>query len=50
MKTKKKIDSRKCGINRPRCRHGHKYCKHMKRLSMMKLTCIANNDEANMYS
>ena len=35
MKIKMKIDSRKYGINGPRCRHGHKDSKHMKRLSMM---------------
>ena len=40
MKTKMKIDSRKYGINRPRGRHGHKYSKYMKRLSMMMLICI----------
>ena len=40
MKTKMKIDSRKYGINRPRCRHGHKYSKYMKRLSIMMLICI----------
>ena len=40
MKTKMKIDSRKYGINRPRQRHGHKYSKYMKRLSMMMLICI----------
>ena len=41
MKTKMKIDSRKYGINRPRCRHGHKYSKYMKRLSMITmLICI----------
>ena len=40
MKTKIKIDSRKYDINRPRCRHGHKYSKYMKRLSMIPLKCI----------
>ena len=35
-----KIDSRKYGINRSRCRHGHKYSNHMKCLSMMMLICI----------
>ena len=40
MKTKMKVDSRKCGINRPRCRHGGKYSKYMQRLSMMMLICI----------
>ena len=39
MKTKMEIDSRKYGINRPRCRHGHKYSKYMKRLNMMMLVC-----------
>ena len=34
-----KLDSRKYNINRPRSRHGHKYSKYMKRLSMM-LICI----------
>ena len=28
MKMKIKIDSRKYGINRPRCRHGHKYSEY----------------------
>ena len=38
------IDSRKYGINRPRCsRHGQKYSKYMKRFSMMMLTCIKQN-------
>ena len=40
IKTKMEIDSRKYGINRPRCRHGHKYSKYMKRFSMMMFTCI----------
>ena len=40
MKTKMKIDSRNYGINRFRSRHGHKYSKYMKRLSMMMLICI----------
>ena len=40
MKTKMKIDSHKYGINRSRCRYGHKYSKYMKRLSMMMLICI----------
>ena len=40
MKTKMKIDSCKYGINRPRCRHEHKYSKYMKSLSMMMLMCI----------
>ena len=34
-----KLDSRKYNINRPRPRHGHKYSKYMKHLSMM-LICI----------
>ena len=40
MKTIMKIDSRKYGINRTRCKHRHKYSKYMKRLSMMMLVCI----------
>ena len=40
MKTKMKTDSPKYGINRPRCRHGHKYSKYMKHLSTMTLICI----------
>ena len=40
LKTKIKIDSRKYGINRPRCRYGHKYSKYAKRLSMMMLICV----------
>ena len=40
MKTKVKIVSRKYGINRPICRHGHKWSKYMKCLSMMMLICI----------
>ena len=40
MKTKIKIDSRKYEMNIPRCRHGHKYSKYMKRLSIMMLICI----------
>ena len=35
-----KIDSLRYGINRPKCRHGQKYSKYMKRLSMMMLICI----------
>ena len=49
MKTKMKIDSRKYGINRPRCRHGHKYSKYMKRLSMMMLICIKQHP-SNIWS
>ena len=30
MKTKMNIDSHWYDINRPRCRHGHKYSKYMK--------------------
>ena len=47
-----KIDSRKYGINRPRGRHGHKYSKYMKRLSMMMLICIKqhlSNNESLVY-
>ena len=40
MKTKVKRDSRKYSINRPRSRHGHKYSKYRKRLSMIMLICI----------
>ena len=35
MKAKMKIDSRKYSISRRGSRHGHKYSKYMKRLSMM---------------
>ena len=35
-----KKDSRKYGINRPRCRHEHKYSKYMKRLGIMMLISI----------
>ena len=40
MKTKMRIDSGEYGINRPRCRNGHKYSIYMKRISMMMLICI----------
>ena len=40
MKMEMKIDSRKYGINRPRCRQEHKYSKYMKHLSMIMLICI----------
>ena len=40
MKTKMKKDSRKYGINRPRCRREHKCSKYIKRLSMMMPICI----------
>ena len=40
MKTKMKIDSRKYGINRPRCRNRHKYSKYMKCLSIIMLISI----------
>ena len=40
VKTKMKIDSRKYGINRPRCRHRYKYSKYVRRHSMMMLICI----------
>ena len=40
MKMEMKIDSRKYGINRPRCRQEHKYSKYMKHLSMTMLICI----------
>ena len=40
MKMKKKNKSHRYEINKLRFRHGHKYCKHMKCLSMMMLTCI----------
>ena len=43
-----KIDSRKYGINRPRCRHGHKYSKYMKRLSIMMLICIKQHLSNNL--
>ena len=35
MEAKMKIQSLKYGINRPGSRHGHRYSKYMKRLSMM---------------
>ena len=50
MKTKIKIDSRKYDINRPRCRHGHKYSKYMKRVSMMMLICIKQHLSNNLRS
>ena len=40
MKTKMKLDSRKYGISRLRRRHGHRYSKYRKHLSMMMLLCI----------
>ena len=40
MKTKMKIDSHRCVINKLRCRHGLKYDKCMKHLSMMMLIYI----------
>ena len=42
MKTKMKVKSKspRYGINRPRSRHGPKYSKHKKCLSMMMLLCI----------
>ena len=40
VKAKMKIDSRKYGINRPGSRHGHRYSKYMKRLSMMMIKWI----------
>ena len=48
MKTKIKIDSRKYEMNRPRCRHGHKYSKYMKRLSIMMLVCIKQHLSNNL--
>ena len=38
MKIKKR--SHRCNINRPRPRHGHKYSKYKKCLSMMMVMCI----------
>ena len=40
MKMKKKNRSHRYDINRPRSRHGHKYSKYKKCLSMMMLICI----------
>ena len=40
METKMKVDSRKYDLSRPRCRHGHKYGKYMKRFGMIMLICI----------
>ena len=48
MKTKIKIDSRKYEMNIPRCRHGHKYSKYMKRLSIMMLICIKQHLSNNL--
>ena len=40
MKTKMKNRLGSYNINRPRSRHGHKYSKYKKCLSMMMLVCI----------
>ena len=48
MKTKTKIDIRKYGINRPRCRCEHKCSKLMKRYSMMMLICIKQQNLSNI--
>ena len=40
MKMKMKIRSHRYNINRPRCKHGHKYSKYKKFLGMMMLICI----------
>ena len=40
MKMKMKNRSHRYDINRPRSRHGHKYSKYKKCLSMMMLICI----------
>ena len=40
MKIKMKNRSHRYDINRPRSRHGHKYSKYKKCLSMMMLICI----------
>ena len=40
MKMKMKNRSHKCDINRPCSKHGHKYSKYKKCLSMMTLICI----------
>ena len=40
MKTKRKNRSHRYEINRPSSRHGHKYGKYKKCLSMIMLTCI----------
>ena len=42
MKMKMKMNNRsyRYDINRPRSRHGHKYGKYKKYLSMMMLICI----------
>ena len=36
----KKSGSHRYNINRPRSRHGHKYGKYKKRLSMIMVICI----------
>ena len=45
MKIKMKMKDRlhRCDINRPRTRHGHKYSKYKKCLSMTMLICIKSN-------
>ena len=40
MNMKMKNRSHRYNINRPVSRHGHKYIKYKKRLSMMMLTCV----------
>ena len=40
MMMKMKNRSYRHDINRPRSRHGHKYNKYKKRLSMMMLLCV----------
>ena len=40
MKMKMKNRSQRYNINKPRSRHGHRYSKYKKCLSMMMLLCI----------
>ena len=49
MKMKIKNKSHRYDINRPRSRHGHKYSKYKKCLTMMMLTCIKQH-LSNIYS
>ena len=49
MKMKIKNKSHRYDINRPRSRHGHKYSKYKKCLTMMMLICIKQH-LSNIYS
>ena len=40
IKMKMKNRSHRCDMNRPKPRHGHKYSKYYKRISMMMFICI----------